>query len=602
MFRLMFPLLLLALLLSACGDSAEEANATPESCEETSKKCDAGKVMLCQDGRWAFLEDCESTGEICWDGQCEALNALYLQTVDANTSFSVNMVEGVEVFLAPLLFTEGNFKASYAITAESGDTEQATATRMRNIAPLQAGARHRYQRKPNALLFDEMQRERTKSVFKRFADDAMRQRLLEKIKWREAASERKSEACVLSAECADDALCHEGVCKKEIELYFSGWDIHERTRAKPVKKGERCAILLDTRDTGAISDAWLERFLRSCDDVIVKRNRSLFGDARFIIEGEETDLSDIDGDGLLHVFFSSLVNEENVWGFFSSADFYEDEPGLMSNERDIIYVLVPETEKEIPSIEATLIHEYQHVLHFAIHTWRAYLTGESDPPYAPVWLDEAFAHLAEEVGGYGADNLWLVQDYLSAINDVSLTGGSDTLDRRAMGMLFMLYLFERMGGVTYNNDGSIQDKGGAAFLQAILKSPKDGMASLRQEAETKLGYPIETLFFHWMATLIADKTGKTNDPTFQYPPIFLDPVTGNEIGIVTHGERIGQNGESYLFDGPRAYEITGGQFNETLYPFTAQFIRLSSIESSLDLHFKTESMMGLGVIRLGGIK
>ncbi|MBU1240569.1 hypothetical protein KJ865_12735, partial [Myxococcota bacterium] len=263
----------------------------------------------------------------------------------------------------------------------------------------------------------------------------------------------KATSCQTSADCATDELCEAGNCAATIPLYFYGWTIDTTITASVIAKGQRCALLLDDDDAGttlALSPARIADFLESCDNVIVPRDRAFFGDPAEIPESPVDDASDQNGDGLLHVLFSSRVNQEEVWGFFASGDFYEDSAEYPSNERDMLYVALPESDEEITSIKGTMVHEYQHLLHFVIHNHIPWLNGV-DADYNPTWLDEAFAHLSEEITGYGADNVSFVHDILQVFSAYSLAFGEDELEDRAFGFLFMLYLFEQHGGFGYGS-------------------------------------------------------------------------------------------------------------------------------------------------------
>ncbi len=431
----------------------------------------------------------------------------------------------------------------------------------------------------------------------RLRDRALWKTARDRLKAPKALSPSKAGVCSTSADCASDELCEAGTCEATIPLYFYGWTIDTTITASVLAKGQHCALLLDDDDAGTsldLTQTQIDDFLDSCDNVIVPRDRAFFGDPADIPQSPVADASDENGDGLIHVLFSSRVNQEEVWGFFASGDFYEDSVDYPSNERDIIYVALPESDEEITTIKSTMVHEYQHLLHFVIHNYIPALNGE-DPDYNPTWLDEAFAHLSEEIAGYGIDNVSLVHDLLAVFSSVSLAFGADDLTDRAFGMLLALYLFEQHGGFDYGTDDAIVDLGGPSFLQAVIASASSGFDALDEAAD----WPMEDLFFDWLITLAVDNRGLTSSPYYTYNDIYTDPVTGNEIGVITNGTRVDSYGDSYTFTGPARTAITQNPAQSDVTDTSARFHPLSGYTGDMDVTIThSGSNLGLGVLRI----
>ena len=294
------------------------------------------------------------------------------------------------------------------------------------------------------------------------------------------------------------------------------------------------------------------------------------------------------------MLFSGKVNQEEVWGFFASADYFDDEASYPSNERDMLYVALPESDEEITSIKSTMVHEYQHLLHFVIHNYIPWLNG-ADPDYNPTWLDEAFAHLSEEITGFGVDNVSFVHDILQVFSAYSLAFGEDELEDRAFGFLFMLYLFEQHGGFEYGTNKTIEDMGGPSFLKAVIASESSGFDALAEGAE----WSVSELFFDWLVTLVVDNRGLTTDSRYTYADIFIDPVTGYEIGVITNGGRTDSYGNAYTFTGPMRTPLDANPLAGNVTATSAMFYSLHGYAGDMPVTVThTGDTIGLGLIRI----
>jgi len=568
-------------LLSACsGDS---------TCDEGELSCnDLESSSICKDGAFEMLEDCSSTNLICVEGECieppQANFSIQKHQISETTTIYLDYSEPLSEYLIfTYHFSIQNESVPYSLNF-SDNIDLSTNEPLNFLSS------------PN----DETQERALR--YQRDYEMRLRDRKLwmenkHRLTLPNVALKNKDSACTKSTDCQQNELCEDGECKDNIQMYFNAWTINTKINVSVIAKGEKCVLLADNDDIGfslELSQEHIEDFLNACDNVIVPRAKAFFGDPANISSSPVNDPSDRNSDGLLHVLFSGKVNQERVWGFFSSADYFENSANNPSNERDMLYVSLPEHEGEINTIKATMIHEYQHLLHFVIHNYIPFLNG-TEVAYNPVWLDEAFAHLAEEIGGYGIDNVEFVSDILNSFDNYSLAFGSDNLKKRALGFLFVLYLFEQHGGFEYGSDNEIVDKGGPSFLQKIISSEYAGFDAF----DSVLSKPIEEMYFDWLVTLAVDKMNITTDTKYNYNAIKTDPVTGNEVGVSTNGERTDNAGDTYQLTGPRNHEIVLNPTEDIADSLSAMYFSLPSYEDKMSIEVNvSDQAITLGVIRI----
>jgi hypothetical protein len=125
--------------------------------------------------------------------------------------------------------------------------------------------------------------------------------------------------------------------------------------------------------------------------------------------GEPTDL---DGNGRVVIFFTSVVNQIEALGFFFAGDLFPrgfgsrlpggNNPSLhcpASNEGEIFYVATPDDDISPQDLVdyalSTIAHEYQHLINASR---RLYVNNATD--FEEIWLDEGLSHVAEELMFY----------------------------------------------------------------------------------------------------------------------------------------------------------------------------------------------------------
>jgi hypothetical protein len=329
--------------------------------------------------------------------------------------------------------------------------------------------------------------------------------------------------------------------------------------------GVHSVFFVDDTNT-SVSPEQVQQLLENFEDIIYPRDVQFFG--------EESDVND---DGRTTFLITSLLNDGNdgrrVVGFFFSGDLLPRNANRpFSNEQEILYVAAPTAPFSLNLIQATIAHEFQHLINFNQKSLQR--QDEDDPPTEEVWLNEALSHLAEDLTGFsedGDDLVNIVQLYLSEVHRVSLTGAyitgvEDTLQRRGAGYLFLRYLFEQTGGATYSQTDPevLIDNGGITFLRQLETSPQTGIENIRaalREVDNpfqQAADPFREAFANWVVALAIDGTDLNDDALFNYQPPELDQITGQLRGIDLRGTREGREGPVTL-QGPAVQRFNNQQ-------------------------------------------
>ncbi len=377
----------------------------------------------------------------------------------------------------------------------------------------------------------------------------------------------------------------------------------ERTATARVV-GTRSVFFVDETE-GFISPAQIQQMFEDFEEIIYPRSVRFFGEE-----------SDVNGDGRITILVTSLLNGSGVAGFFRAADlFVRDASNPFSNEQEIFYVAFPTISLPLGLIQATIAHEFQHLLNFNQKVLQPLEQGITDPPVEELWLNEALSHLAEDLTGFsenGDDLANIVQSYLDQIQFFSVTGtdafgGQDSLPRRAAGYLLLRYLFEQTGGAIYSqtNPASLTDNGGITFLRKLATSPQTGIENIRttlREMRNPFQQgadPFREAFANWVIALAIDGTGLNNNVLFNYQTPERDQITGQLRGINLQGTREGRNGPITL-QGPFVQPFSGQV--GTLQGTSTAYILFQAPASggntaTLTLRGNPESQLQLTVIR-----
>ncbi len=166
----------------------------------------------------------------------------------------------------------------------------------------------------------------------------------------------------------------------------------------------------------------------------------------------------IDNDPHITILLAPVAG---VNGYFSSSDAYPRVVNPFSNQRKMIYISSqPGNDAGDPdnSFEATLAHEFQHMIHWNVHRDR------------DVWLDEGCSEIAMYLNGYSPGNF----DYLfMAQPDVQLNAweSEPRLSRVHYGAsyLFLKYLMDHYGGERFISSLVKQNGLGTSAINSAVK-------------------------------------------------------------------------------------------------------------------------------------
>jgi len=202
-----------------------------------------------------------------------------------------------------------------------------------------------------------------------------------------------------------------------------------------------------------------------------------------------------------------------------------------------------------------------------------------------VWLDEGISVFAEDVVGYGEDAFANIALFLDRVPLTTLISGDDTSERRGMAHLLVRYAYERAGGADFPEAGTVDDRGGVAFVRRLVQSAETG-TELFSAAATGRAYPrwLEDL----MVTVALDGTsipGVSCNPGYQLEPPTTSSFTGGQRGIDLRGSI---PGTGITMQGPTTdpFEAVTG------LPFTAnggEIRRLALDGGSAELSLSTDA-------------
>ena len=257
------------------------------------------------------------------------------------------------------------------------------------------------------------------------------------------------------------------------------------------------------------SDTYLiDEIVNALDGFVLNRVNQLWGGS-----------ADIDSNGKITLLFSPTINEENkAVGFFNSKDFFKKNTDKndasynpYSNEMDVIYAAVPEKSGNknysVESVIATISHEYAHAINFSNKTWKRCSGGEKNARLEDLFLDEGWSHLTELLCGYGISggdmdfiNYYLENSIYYSLCKNDFLGRNDSVGQRGAVCLFLYWLFEKAGGMDYDNcSGGFIDEGGISFLKSMVDSENYGWNCIGEY----FGKNTDLLFIEFSKELLA---------------------------------------------------------------------------------------------------
>jgi hypothetical protein len=296
---------------------------------------------------------------------------------------------------------------------------------------------------------------------------------------REEAEERSASTVPQDAPSAHS-------CKRTFYLHVTDGPLEDarqyaKVSAVPIADGRFVRVFLDSQmQPRQLAKGLVPEIVRLFDDEIVPGSRRVLGKFR-----------DVDGDGKFAILISPWLGklqggQTSLGGFVRGSDFQKNSQAPFSNRADVLYLnanLLPG-----PHLKSLLAHEYAHAISFSerlptkLHP--AGLPGEED------WLNEAIAHLAENLHGTGWTNLdHRISRFLDATHNSPLVvrnyyaGGL----WRDPGCRGATYLFLRW----------VVDQFGDEVLSRLIRGTEPGVRNL--ELATGVSFP--DLFRGWTIAL-----------------------------------------------------------------------------------------------------
>lgn len=302
-------------------------------------------------------------------------------------------------------------------------------------------------------------------------------------------------------------------------------------------------------------------------------------DAEFALLG---DPPDINGDGVVTVLMTPKVNALGgsgggiVTGFFFAGDLLARNAGNpASNEQEIVFVLVPDPDGTYGTkiskdfamsnlLTAVVPHEVQHLLSYHYHV----LTngGASET----TWLNEAMAHLIEDVTGYGQENPSRVALYLASPHDSPLIpSASPDLSERGGLYLFLRFMYEQAGS----------DSG--AFLKNLVQTSRSGVDNvLAAFGTSRSGFDDWGDFLRrWGVAVAAMDAHVTTDARYTYRARTWNTATSHWQGVCLVCDA--DDGRSTTLTGPT--RSTYGSLSVSLRASAGAFFDLSTPPATLSL-------------------
>lgn len=269
--------------------------------------------------------------------------------------------------------------------------------------------------------------------------------------------------------------------------------------------------------------AFVDEFLKDFDKVILPRERAVFG-----ME------PDLDGDGRIGLVFTPITYDTAV-AYFTGCDLKEVTGCGAGNAGEFLYLtppdVIPPPYNTAAAIKEILAHELGHLIHFNRKVLRNSLPDQPDSAY----MAEGLGALAQDTIGFQAGNLYVTLAGLQSIDQFSF--GEMLKDRapydtkrdgpmRGGAYLFARFLYDRAGGDLANADGTIANKGGPAFMRALLESKESVTGAISSVGMAKIE-DVAMDFYTALAMSNREVAGgvAAQNSCFRYLPVVADPIT-----------------------------------------------------------------------------
>ena len=275
---------------------------------------------------------------------------------------------------------------------------------------------------------------------------------------------------------------------------------YQAIRARLKAVGQRVQVYVGEEDENRVSPETLRDLVETFDQRVWPVANRLFGPAH-----------DVDSDGRFTIVMTGLLGHfaagrKPLDGYVRGADFDTNLSPPLGNGTDLLYLNAALSAG--PHLRTILAHEYTHAV---VHSRKVLDSPTKNSTQDEEdWLDEALAHLVEDLHGFSRTNLdHRVNAFLATPERYQILVNSyfknDLL--RSHGHRGAAYLFLRW----------CQNNFGSELLPALVNSPERGVANL----ESATGVPFENLFQRFSIDLVANAikyAETTEDPFFQRLP------------------------------------------------------------------------------------
>jgi hypothetical protein len=300
---------------------------------------------------------------------------------------------------------------------------------------------------------------------------------------------------------------------------------YEPVRARLARVGRHCAVYFDAqtpldKEKSLLVDEALNTFDRAVYPTAVEK----LGRHR-----------DVDSNGRFVILFTPWLGRlgggtTSVGGFVRGADFFEELEPPLGNRCDMMYLnagLNPG-----PHLRTLIAHEYTHAITMSEHVFGRHLPdapGEEEEN----WLDEAIAHLAENLHGYSWSNLdYRVSAFLNTPESCRLVVDDYYAAElwRGHGNRGSTYLFLRW----------CVDQYGDELLRDLVQSNLCGVENI----ETATGQPFAELYRTWSAALFLSQSGMSSRRDQEFRHVSLRGPLGTRSLAGPRHELLDLSGDS----------------------------------------------------------
>jgi hypothetical protein len=300
--------------------------------------------------------------------------------------------------------------------------------------------------------------------------------------------------------------------------------------------GKHVQVYVDADDLKTVGSDVLKDLVATFDEKIFPVASATIGRAR-----------DVDDDGRFTILMSSRLTglggaRNAVDGYVRGADLDLKLDAPFSNRCDMMYLNAALTAG--PYLRTILAHEYTHAVTYTAKLFNG-PDGERLGAEEEAWLDEALAHLAEDLHGFSRANIaYRVSAFLSAPERYRLV----------VDDYFTAELFRSHGnrGGTYLFLRWCADQYGPGLLPTLVRSTKKGIENL----EAATGERFADLYRRWSTELYLSGVDSTTDRGGYHSINLRTPLDGWELaGPRTTLVRPGQPAENWLAAGTSSHYV-----------------------------------------------